>query len=58
MRSRFNRQPELDFHPSNLQLTNEYYEKYESRPEMKAKWVAVAHFYEEIGVMVVIDPRG
>ncbi len=30
----------------------EYYEKYESRPEMKAKWVAVGQFYEGIGVMV------
>ena len=30
MRSRFNRQPEFDFHPSNLKLTNEYYEKYEA----------------------------
>ena len=30
MRSRVNRQFELNFHPSNLQVTNEYYEKYET----------------------------
>ena len=29
MRSKVNRQSELNFHPSNLQITNEYYEKYE-----------------------------
>ena len=30
MRSKINRQSELSFHPSNLQVTNEYYEKYET----------------------------
>ena len=30
MRSKINRQSELNFHPSNLQVTNEYYEKYET----------------------------
>jgi IS5 family transposase len=30
MRPKINRQFELDFHPSNLQVTNEYYEKYEA----------------------------
>lgn len=30
MRRKINRQAELDFQPSNLQLTNEYYEKYEA----------------------------
>ncbi len=30
MRSKINHQPELDFHPSNLQLTNEYYKKYQA----------------------------
>ena len=30
MRPKFTFQPELDFHPSNLQVTNEYYEKYQA----------------------------
>jgi IS5 family transposase len=30
MRSNINRQPELNFHPSNLQVTIEYYQKYEA----------------------------
>jgi IS5 family transposase len=30
MRRKVNSQGELDFHPSNLKLTNEYYEKYEA----------------------------
>ena len=30
MRSQINRQSEIKFHPSNLQVTNEYYEKYEA----------------------------
>jgi hypothetical protein len=30
MRTKINDQPELDFQPSNLQLTNEYYGKYEA----------------------------
>ena len=30
MRSKINRQSEINFHPSNLQVTNEYYEKYEA----------------------------
>ena len=29
-RSKINRQPELNFHPSNLQVTIEYYQKYEA----------------------------
>jgi len=30
MRSKINPQSELDFHPSNLKVTNEYYERYEA----------------------------
>ena len=30
MRSTINLQSEINFHPSNLQVTNEYYEKYEA----------------------------
>ena len=30
MRSKLNRQSEFNFQPSNLQVTNEYYEKYET----------------------------
>ncbi len=30
MRTRTNQQSELDFHPSNLRLTNGYYEKFEA----------------------------
>ena len=47
MRSKINGQSELDFHRSNLQVTNEYYEKYENVSAVLDENPKVLHLVHE-----------
>jgi len=63
MRSKINRQSELNFHPSNLQVTNEYYQRYEAVSRIldeNPKILDLVHedVKEELELTTTSDGRG